>query len=292
MKRSCSKCHIEKDTIEFYKGKRSRCKSCILEDRKVYHQKNKTKILKRRKTRYEENREHFKEMQKKYRDNLDKERIDRNNEYLREWRREKPEKVKESNIYHRDRYRKMFDYNISIIMNEKGGCCNKCGLSDVRVLEFDHINREEKKFVIGRWHHLSIETLREETDKTQLLCTNCHRLKTITDLNFRREPLNEKDEYIINVKKRIGKCLNKRCTEEIGDDFKRLSMFEFVHNNYNDIGFTISQSVNDSNITIDEIKKEMKKCTLYCCNCRSLHSRKQFGWKTKSHVMDSDDDSN
>lgn len=57
-----------------------------------------------------------------------------------------------------------------------GGSCISCGSTEK--LQFDHINRSDKSFSISKWYGLSMELLRPELDKCQLLCEACHLVKT------------------------------------------------------------------------------------------------------------------
>lgn len=65
-----------------------------------------------------------------------------------------------------------------------GGKCVNCGLTDPRLLDFDHINPLDKTMMISQKLHLPKEVLIEEVKKCQLLCPNCHRLKTIEQHGF------------------------------------------------------------------------------------------------------------
>jgi len=58
--------------------------------------------------------------------------------------------------------------------------CIMCGMSDVRVLEFDHIDPATKSFGIaqGITRTLRWENMLEEISKCQILCANCHKIKT------------------------------------------------------------------------------------------------------------------
>jgi len=62
---------------------------------------------------------------------------------------------------------------------EKG--CSMCGYKDHAVaLDFDHLNPEEKNFTIAtKYLNIHIERLLKEIDKCQVLCANCHRVKTL-----------------------------------------------------------------------------------------------------------------
>lgn len=59
-------------------------------------------------------------------------------------------------------------------------CCVNCGENNPLVLEFDHINREEKNLNISRavYNNWSWDRLKKEIEKCQVLCANCHRKKT------------------------------------------------------------------------------------------------------------------
>lgn len=68
-----------------------------------------------------------------------------------------------------------------------GGVCSKCGSKDR--LEFDHVDPASKTAcisdVVGRW---SIQRLRTELTKCQLLCKPCHIDKTLADNGRTRSP--------------------------------------------------------------------------------------------------------
>lgn len=64
-----------------------------------------------------------------------------------------------------------------------GGCCTDCGLTDFRLLQFDHTIPDQKLFnVADAWvftrHNISAEDFFKEVAKCQLRCANCHHIKT------------------------------------------------------------------------------------------------------------------
>ena len=61
----------------------------------------------------------------------------------------------------------------------QGGKCVKCG--SIEKLEVDHINREDK--VTHRVWSLSDERRKKELFKCQVLCHDCHKEKTISELS-------------------------------------------------------------------------------------------------------------
>lgn len=68
---------------------------------------------------------------------------------------------------------------------ENNSCCI-CGFSDIRALDFDHIDRSNKVKEVKRLMNgtPSLERLKEEIDKCQVLCANCHRIKTLEDKDY------------------------------------------------------------------------------------------------------------
>jgi hypothetical protein len=56
--------------------------------------------------------------------------------------------------------------------------CQRCGESDPRVLEFDHIRGKGENVARLISEGASIERIRIEVSLCQVLCSNCHRKKT------------------------------------------------------------------------------------------------------------------
>lgn len=81
-----------------------------------------------------------------------------------------PEEVRayHRRYYHEKRRQPMIDY--------LGGECVRCGSTSD--LQFDHRIPSEKSFDIRANMTLSNPLVREELDKCQLLCRDCHRSKT------------------------------------------------------------------------------------------------------------------
>jgi hypothetical protein len=66
--------------------------------------------------------------------------------------------------------------------------CVDCGEADIRVLEFDHIDRENKimevtMLVRGAY---SWEAIEKEIKKCKVRCCNCHRRRTAKQFNWRK----------------------------------------------------------------------------------------------------------
>jgi hypothetical protein len=61
--------------------------------------------------------------------------------------------------------------------------CAVCGEADIVVLEFDHIDRSTKEYTIAKMLSYSINTIKKELEKCQVLCVNCHKRKTAKEIN-------------------------------------------------------------------------------------------------------------
>ena len=62
-----------------------------------------------------------------------------------------------------------------LLVQAKGGCCNRCGYNESnRALSFHHLDPSKKDFTISGKHCHKMERLLDEIDKCILLCLNCH----------------------------------------------------------------------------------------------------------------------
>lgn len=73
--------------------------------------------------------------------------------------------------------RAMHNSAFSIIKLEAG--CADCGFNEFpEALDFDH--QRDKLFGISAKLHYPIEVLLAEAEKCEVVCANCHRLRTVT----------------------------------------------------------------------------------------------------------------
>ncbi len=98
---------------------------------------------------------------------------------------------REPKTEHAGKLRAWRSYNQRIreqAMNALGGVCSQCGYSDQRVLEIDHIEgggREHRKRVD---HKAQYRNIRDgQTEGYQLLCSNCHGIKSYEERMARYE---------------------------------------------------------------------------------------------------------
>jgi hypothetical protein len=65
--------------------------------------------------------------------------------------------------------------------------CSDCGISDPRVLEFDHRDPTEKTLEVSILvRRAGKKKLNEEIAKCDIVCCNCHRIRTLTRMNSKR----------------------------------------------------------------------------------------------------------
>lgn len=85
----------------------------------------------------------------------------------------------------RDEYRK----NIKEYLLQNP--CADCGEQDIRVLELDHINANNKTFSISQGVRLgySWDKIYQEIQKCRVLCSNCHKKRTATQFGWHKNIL-------------------------------------------------------------------------------------------------------
>lgn len=64
--------------------------------------------------------------------------------------------------------------------------CEECGESDFAVLDFDHVDKNNKKLEISNMVRSgsSFSKIEEEIKKCRVLCANCHRRRTAKQFNW------------------------------------------------------------------------------------------------------------
>ena len=104
------------------------------------------------------------------------------NEYTKKWYNSNKEQHKKNTAKRRDEH--TFKMNIKVYEYLKENPCEECGESDPVVLDFDHINPEDKLGNICHMRTYSEQTLFAEIGKCRVLCANCHRRRTAKQFNW------------------------------------------------------------------------------------------------------------
>ena len=91
--------------------------------------------------------------------------------YSTEWKKDNPERATEQARIVRARRKALID-------EIKSSPCADCGINyPPHVMDFDHA-RGEKEFIIAPNRSIALEKLLNEIDKCDVVCANCHRLRT------------------------------------------------------------------------------------------------------------------
>lgn len=101
---------------------------------------------------------------------------DRQESWRRSYRNNPEVKVKAN--ARRARYRQR---NMAILREEKDRPCMDCLVSfPYYVMDFDHLDGEDKIGLLTQlaWRPVSVARLREEIAKCEVVCSNCHRMRT------------------------------------------------------------------------------------------------------------------
>tara|TARA_R110000803_G_scaffold39201_11_gene84538 strand:- start:75 stop:539 length:465 start_codon:yes stop_codon:yes gene_type:complete len=75
--------------------------------------------------------------------------------------------------------------------------CVDCGETDPRVLDFDHLRDKDSDIAAMLSGVSGISKIREEIDKCEVRCANCHRIKTSIEFNWYKHLMYKK--YIDNT---------------------------------------------------------------------------------------------
>ena len=99
-----------------------------------------------------------------------------------EWRRRWRKRFESSSTYHkkhRERAKKYYEERTVIVLKAKDKPCMDCGqVFHHCAMDFDHRSNEIKLFAIAQGKHHSEEKLRAEIAKCDVVCANCHRVRT------------------------------------------------------------------------------------------------------------------
>ena len=106
------------------------------------------------------------------------------NKYDREWHSKRSKESKEAR--HRQQMLRKAKLQQKVYDYQKGNSCEDCGDTRVQVLQFDHINPEEKEDTISNMvkNGISEKKIFEEIAKCRVLCANCHIMRTAEQLEW------------------------------------------------------------------------------------------------------------
>lgn len=101
--------------------------------------------------------------------------------YMREYRKNNPEKCKAVRQIQQTKLRKR---NADYVNEAKNKPCTDCGgLFPSYVMDFDHIDGNKTDNISGMVRKMTcLKKIQDEIDKCELVCSNCHRIRTFARL--------------------------------------------------------------------------------------------------------------
>lgn len=78
----------------------------------------------------------------------------------------------------REHASKLRERNKAVVREAMQSGCVDCGIKDIRVLDFDHLR--DKSYNVSELANFqsSIERIKDEIAKCEVVCSNCHRIRT------------------------------------------------------------------------------------------------------------------
>lgn len=177
--------------------------------------------------------------------------------------------------------------NIDFVNNYKlKNPCANCGETRLPCLSFHHKEEFDKEKCIKqlKMSPVSLEKLKDEISKCEVLCENCHRKLHELDWNRNEkllkvpkrsedikkyQSIKRKNSTIIAKNFVYNLKLNSKCS--CGEDHP--ASLEFHHTR--DKKMNISRMVANGN-GLDTLREEIEKCEIICANChRAMHSEEK-----------------
>lgn len=175
------------------------------------------------------------------------------------WAKNNLYKVCEYKRKYKHKQKKLAKEHIKSIKEQSN--CKICGNKNIHCLDFHHRPKTKKKNTICNLvrHGYSLELIKKEIKKCDIICSNCHRTHHYTG-NYMR---NKKGVLVQKIKSE-SKCSFCDCIKMECLDFHHIE-----DNKEQGIGAMIR----DKNVSIEQLEAEIKKCIILCSNChRTLHA--------------------
>src|SRR3990167_1935923 len=146
----------------------------LLAQKKIYHQKTRTIRLKKQRERYKKAQKERLEYAKTYRLN----NLERLRKRARERYWENPERFKK---LERNNRRKNWTALKELVLQKFNGECKECKITDIRVLQIDHVKGDGHKDRKNGLQGVSLlrAVLKDTQGRFQLLCANCNWIKRV-----------------------------------------------------------------------------------------------------------------
>lgn len=175
------------------------------------------------------------------------------------WAKNNLDKVRQYKRKYKREQQRLAREHIRFIKEQSG--CKICDNKNIHCLDFHHRPRTKKKNTVCNLvrHGYSLEIIKKEIKKCDIICSNCHRTQHYTG-NYRRN----KRCILVQKIKSESKCSSCDCTKMECLDFHHIE-----DNKEQGIGAMIR----DKSVSMEQLETEIKKCIILCSNChRILHA--------------------
>lgn len=163
--------------------------------------------------------------------------------------------------------------------------CVDCRMSDVRVLELDHVveRHEYVSVLIQRGVHPDV--LNAEMGRCEVVCANCHRRRTARRAGWKRlraksnEPLHRKPFVDANLR-----WIFKQLSEASCVDCGLRDPLVLEHDHVGPKRETVMTLVH-SGFSRATIEREIAQCEIRCVNCHRIRTSESRGWYRSRFIL-------
>ena len=159
-------------------------------------------------------------------------------------------------------------------------CMDCAGRFEPHQMDFDHREPDSKSFhlLTGRAMLMSTKRLMAEVEKCDVVCANCHRLRT----QARRLAQPSKGDYtapsqarraaLWKIQSDLLTALRQVPCADCGGSFPKAAM-DFDHRDPATKKYSVSRML--LRASIEEIQAEAAKCDVVCANCHRMRTYRQ-----------------
>lgn len=153
--------------------------------------------------------------------------------------------------------------------------CVDCGETDILVLEFDHIGKKRAGIGVLMASLHSWRQIRKEIRKCEVVCANCHRIRTGNRAGWFRT---KAKAFWTRKQRRLIRYLKRHPCKDCGEADVRVLEFDHVRG----VKTAAVANLVKASYSWRRIHEEIRKCEVVCANChrRRTYSRK-LCWRSE-----------
>ena len=164
--------------------------------------------------------------------------------------------------------------------------CTDCGLADPEILEFDHVGEKRREITVMVGRGQSVKWLREELKHCQVVCVNCHRLRTAQLQNSWRANLDRALELPLLTphERRNVTLVRRHLIESVCADCgcADTAVLEFDH--VRGKNGRVSRMARNG-CSLARLEAEIALCEVRCGNCHRRRTRTQLGHRIRGRKL-------